>query len=56
MESVNWACEEALEDHEWVSELTISTQENEVLAELDYEIDIPCVVQWDFSGLLLSQD
>ena len=50
-ESVNRVCEEALEDHQWVSELTISMQENEVLAELDHEIDIPCVVQW---GLLWS--
>ena len=46
MKSVNWVCEEALEEHEWVSPLTISTKEEEVLTELDSEIDIPCVVQW----------
>ena len=43
MESVSWVCEE--EEHEWVSPLTISLKE-EVLAELDYESSIPCVVQW----------
>ena len=47
MESVNWVCEDALEEHEWVSPLTISLQEEEeVLVELDYESSIPCVVQW----------
>ena len=45
MESVNWVCEEALEGHEWVSELTISMQEEEVLVALNYGIDAPCVVQ-----------
>ena len=34
------------EDDEWVSELTISMQENEVLVALNYDIDVPCVVQW----------
>ena len=50
MESVSWVCEEATEGHEWVSELiTISLQENKILVALNYEIDVPCVVQW---GLL----
>ena len=35
-----------MEGHEWVSELTISMQENENLVALSYEIDVPCVVQW----------
>ena len=50
LESVHWVCEDALEEHEWVSPLTISLIEEEevLLAELDYEIDIPCVVQWRF--------
>ena len=30
MEGVNCVCDDALEDHEWVSELTISIQETEV--------------------------
>ena len=45
MESVTWVCEDALEDHKWVSEFTISMQENEVLVAVNYEIDVPCVVQ-----------
>ena len=32
-----------------MSELTISRQETEVLVALNYDIDVPCVVQW---GLL----
>ena len=31
MESFHWVCDDALENHEWVSELTISMHENEVL-------------------------
>ena len=48
MESVSWVCEDALEEHEWVLPLTISLKEEEVLAELGYEIEIPCVLQWRF--------
>ena len=46
MESVNWVCEEAMEDHEWVSELAFSLQENEVFMALNWRIDVPCMVQW----------
>ena len=35
-------------EHEWVSPLTLSLKEEEVLAELDYEIGILCVPQWRF--------
>ena len=45
-ESVYWVCEEAFEVHEWVSELTISMQEEEILVALNYRIDVPCVVPW----------
>ena len=41
-----WVCEEAFEVHEWVSELTISMQEEEILVALNYRIDVPCVVPW----------
>ena len=34
MESATWVCEEVLEEHEWVSPLTISLKEEEVLREL----------------------
>ena len=39
-------CDDALEDHEWVSELTISIQETEVLVALNHDIEVPCIVQW----------
>ena len=43
MESVNWVCEEVLVEHEWVSPLTTSLkEEEEVLAELDHKIGVPC--------------
>ena len=42
MESVNRVCEEACEGHEWVSEL--ASMQEEVLVDLDYELDVPCVV------------
>ena len=47
MESVNLVCDGALEVHEWVSETTISMQENAILVALNYVIDVPCVVQWE---------
>ena len=58
MKSANWVCEEVLEEHEWGSPLTISLKEKEeeVLMELDYELDVLCVVLGDFFGLLLLQD
>ena len=47
MESVNWVCEDAFNDqHEWVTQLTMSEWEEHVLVDLDYDIDVPCVVQW----------
>ena len=62
MESVNWVCEEVLEEHEWVSPLTISMKEEEVLMDLDYELDVLCVVHLGFlwftapSGLNVKLD
>ena len=42
----NWVCAGTFEDHEWVSESTITQPAEEVLGmELDYEIGFPCVVQ-----------
>ena len=44
---MNWVCEGAFDDHEWVSESTIPMQEEEVMGrELDHEICVSCVVQW----------
>ena len=51
MEAVNWVCDDALEDRVWVHELTLSCQEAKVLEPLDYDIEVPCLVQW---GMLWS--
>ena len=34
------------DDHQWVSESTFAEQEEVMSRDLDYEICIPCVVQW----------
>ena len=42
-----WICAGTFDDHEWVSESAITQHEEEVMGmELDYEIGVPCVVQW----------
>ena len=47
MESVNWVCEDVFkEEHDRVTQVTISDCEDRVLADLDNNIDVPCVVQW----------
>ena len=47
MESVSCVCEEIFKDeHEWVTQLTMSEWEDRILADLDCNMDIPCVVQW----------
>ena len=46
MESVSWVCEDALRDHEWVTELNVILKENEILAALNYDLDVPCVILW----------
>ena len=43
----NWVCAGTYEDHEWVSERTIAQHAEEVMGmEMNYDIGIPCVVQW----------
>ena len=46
MESVSWVCEDALRDHEWVTELNVILKESEILEALNYDLDVPCVIQW----------
>ena len=45
-ETVNGVCDNALDEHLWVSELPISCQEAKVLEALQYELVNPCTVQW----------
>ena len=47
--AVSWVCDDALDDHVWVSELTMSCREAKVLEPLQYNIANPCIVQ---SGML----
>ena len=43
----NWVCTGTFVDHECMSESTISQYEEENLGmQLDYGLDVPCVVQW----------
>ena len=46
MEALNCVCDDVLDDHVWVSELTIFCQEAKVLAALQYDSANPCLVQW----------
>ena len=45
-EGVRWVCEEALRDHEWVTELNVTLKENEILMALNCDFDVPCLIQW----------
>ena len=48
----NWVCAGTFIDHEWVSESTISEYEEENLGmQVDYGLDVPCVVQWSLLWL-----
>ena len=46
MEAVSRVREDALNEHVWVSELSISCQEAKVLEALPYDLGNPCIVQW----------
>ena len=46
LEAVNWVNDDALDDHVWVSEMTIAQQVAKVLDALQCDIELPCVVQW----------
>ena len=45
-EAAKWVCDDVLDDHVWVSELSISCQEVKVLEALQYHLAHPCLVQW----------
>ena len=46
MESVTLSLQDALRDHEWVTELNGTLNENEFLVALNYDLGVPCVIQW----------
>ena len=39
-------CDDALDEHVWVWEQTMSLQEAEVLESQQYDLEFPCIVQW----------
>ena len=45
LEAVNWVCDDALDEHVWVSELATSCQEAKVLDALQYDLANTCIVQ-----------
>ena len=50
MESVRWVTEDCLREHECVTEPSVLLKENDILETLNYDIDVPCPLQWDFCG------
>ena len=46
MEAVNWVHDDVLEEHVWVSELTMLFQETKVLEPLQYDLANLCSDQW----------
>ena len=46
MESVSWVTEDFLWGHEWVTEPNVHWKENDILEALNYDIEVPCPLQW----------
>ena len=41
VEGVNWVCDDAVDEHAWVSEQTMSLQGARALEALQYDLEIP---------------
>ena len=54
MEAVTWVCDDALDEHVWVSELAISCQEAKVLEAVQYDMANPWIVQWENAVVLCT--
>ena len=46
VERVTWVTEGSLWEHEWIMDTNVTLKENDKLEALDYEIDVPCQLQW----------
>ena len=46
MECLSCLCEAALWKHEWVTEPNVLRKENDILEALNYDLDVPCPLQW----------
>ena len=55
VEAVKLVCDDIFEDHERVSEVSLSLQEAQVSEALHCDIEVPCVVQWGCGGSLRRQ-
>ena len=44
--SVTGVTEGSLWEHEWITDTNVTLKENDILEALDYEIDVPCPLQW----------
>ena len=49
VESVSRATEDFLWEHDWITETKVTMKENIILEALNYDVDVPCPLQW---GLL----
>ena len=54
MEAVSWVCDDALDEHLWVSEHTISCQEAKVVEALQYDLQISALSVGN--GMVLGTD
>ena len=52
VEALHLACNRAVHDHQWVSEISLLMHEHDVLQKFHYDIDVPCVAQWAASPRL----
>ena len=50
MESVSWVSEDFLWEHERITETNVTLKENAFLEAMNYDIDVPCPLQWDCCG------
>ena len=46
VESVCWVTGVLLWEYEWITETNVSLKENFILEALNYDIDVPCPLQW----------
>ena len=48
VESVSWVTEDFLWEPEWITEIKVTLKENVNLEARNYDIDVPCPLQWDW--------
>ena len=44
-EAVNWVCTWVQQNHEGISEFSLILQENRFPEAMNYDFDVPCIVQ-----------